>query len=326
MRFAYPSPPLAFCGALELSSSGFCERKIQGMTYFQALYFCYVSLLTIGYGDLAPQSNAGRPFFVLWSLIAVPTMTILISDLGSTVINKFKQGTFKLADFTVLPKYGVWRQFLERHQTLLNYLQNRKQRIEKRKRMEEGFPVGPEAEQPMPTPTIEELAGAQLSKAQLAKDLTKRIRKTADDMKSEPYKRYAYEEWVEITQLIRFTAKQDENGTTVEEEEEGLIEWDWIGEDSPMMAKTGEPEFVLDRLTESLHRLIRNVHDHAHPRGDSITKPKNSPYPRRGTVMPDSDADENDEEAEEGDDRSSNDGVDPLDTKPRGFERRAAGS
>jgi potassium channel subfamily K len=40
------------------------ERKVQGMSYFQALYFCYVSLLTIGYGDFAPKSNAGRPFFV----------------------------------------------------------------------------------------------------------------------------------------------------------------------------------------------------------------------------------------------------------------------
>jgi len=64
-----------------------CEKNTQGMTYFRALYFCYVSLLTIGYGDLSPKSNAGKPFFVVWSLIAVPTMTILISDVGDTVIS-----------------------------------------------------------------------------------------------------------------------------------------------------------------------------------------------------------------------------------------------
>jgi potassium channel subfamily K len=58
------------------------EKKVQGMTYFQALYFCYISLLTIGYGDASPKSNAGRAFFVIWSLIAVPTMTILVSDMG----------------------------------------------------------------------------------------------------------------------------------------------------------------------------------------------------------------------------------------------------
>ena len=57
------------------------EKESQGITYFQSLYLCYVSLLTIGYGDLAPKSNAGRPFFVVWSLVAVPTMTILVADM-----------------------------------------------------------------------------------------------------------------------------------------------------------------------------------------------------------------------------------------------------
>lgn len=39
------------------------EHRIQQLSYFQALYFCYVSLLTIGYGDYSPKSNAGKPFF-----------------------------------------------------------------------------------------------------------------------------------------------------------------------------------------------------------------------------------------------------------------------
>ena len=201
-----------------------CERHVQGMTYFKALYFCYVSLLTIGYGDLAPQSNPGRPFFVLWSLIAVPTMTILVSDLGDTVINKFKHGTFKLADFTVLPKEGVWREILEKHPWVLNWLQQRKQEKESRRRLEEGFQVGPEAEPPLPTPTIEELAQDEPAKEDLARRLAHKIRQTADDMKEGPRKRYPYEAWVEFTQLIRFTANK--NGDVESDEEEGLIEWD----------------------------------------------------------------------------------------------------
>jgi potassium channel subfamily K len=84
------------------------EKDTQSMSYFQALYFCYISLLTIGYGDLAPKSNAGRCFFVIWSLIAVPTMTILVSDLGDTVVAKFKKWSDELADFTVLPKEGMY--------------------------------------------------------------------------------------------------------------------------------------------------------------------------------------------------------------------------
>ena len=42
-----------------------------------------------------------------------------------------------------------------------------------------------------------------------------------------------------------------------EEEEEGIVEWDWIGEDSPMLAEETESEWVLDRLCESLGRYMR---------------------------------------------------------------------
>ena len=258
-----------------------CEHSVQGMTYFQGLYFCYVSLLTIGYGDLAPKSNPGRPFFVFWSLIAVPTMTILVSDLGETVINKFKHGTFKVADFTVLPKHGVWREFLERHPWILNWLEQRKQKHDMKQRLEEGFQTGPEPEPPMPTPTIEELAKDKPSNDELARRLAKKIRQTADDLRSQPPKRYPYEEWVEVTQLIRFTATKGGDGEP-DNDEEGLIEWDWIGEDSPMMSKGSEAEFVLDRLCESMHRYIRQV---APPPSPEVIVQK--PMPRRGPTASD---------------------------------------
>ena len=59
----------------------FKSERNQGWTYFGSLYFSYTSLLTIGYGDFAPQSNSGKPFFVFWSLLAIPTLTILISNM-----------------------------------------------------------------------------------------------------------------------------------------------------------------------------------------------------------------------------------------------------
>lgn len=237
------------------------EKDAQGLTYFKALYFCYVSLLTIGYGDLAPKSNLGRPFFVLWSLIAVPTMTILVSDMGDTIITSFQQGTYKLADFTVLPKAGVWREFLERHPWLLLRLEQHKERVEAKKRMVRGLPVGPGPDEeelpPLAKPTLDDLAAEDARKPtdiELARKLAQAIRKTANDMKEDPPKQYGYEEWVEFTQLIRFTTLNKE-----EQDEEDLIEWDWIGEDSPMMARKTEAEFVLDRLCESMGRYIRKV-------------------------------------------------------------------
>ena len=90
---------LWFIGALVFYKA---EAK-QGWTYFQSLYFAYTSLLTIGYGDFAPFSNSGKPFFVFWALLVVPTLTILISDMGDTVIKWVQDLTLKLGEFTVLP-------------------------------------------------------------------------------------------------------------------------------------------------------------------------------------------------------------------------------
>lgn len=97
----------------------FKTEKNQQWTYFQSLYFSYTTLLTIGYGDFQPISNSGKPFFVFWSLLAVPTLTILISDMGETVVKAIKEGTIWVGEITVLPssheditarwKQGVYR-------------------------------------------------------------------------------------------------------------------------------------------------------------------------------------------------------------------------
>ena len=75
----------------------------QDWTYFGSLYFAYTSLLTIGYGDFYPQSNSGKAFFVFWSLLAVPSLTILISNMGDTIVKGIKDLTLAIGNFTVLP-------------------------------------------------------------------------------------------------------------------------------------------------------------------------------------------------------------------------------
>ena len=95
------------------------SEKNQKWTYFECLYFAYTSLLTVGYGDFQPESNSGKPFFVFWSLLAIPTLTILISNMGDTVVKGVKDATIWLGEVTVLPndndsmlerlKYGIER-------------------------------------------------------------------------------------------------------------------------------------------------------------------------------------------------------------------------
>ncbi|UKZ79174.1 hypothetical protein TrVFT333_006924 [Trichoderma virens FT-333] len=79
------------------------EKRYQGWTYFEAFYFCFIAWTTIGYGDFTPVSNAGKSFFVFWSLMALPTITVLISHAGDTVVRIIKDSTIRLGNVTILP-------------------------------------------------------------------------------------------------------------------------------------------------------------------------------------------------------------------------------
>jgi hypothetical protein len=76
-------------------------------------------------------------------------------------------------------------------------------------------------------------------------------------MKHHTKSRYTYEEWVEFTRLIRFTKTGAAENLQHDEEVEGIVDWDWLAENSPMLSEQSEAEWVLDRLCESLLRLLK---------------------------------------------------------------------
>lgn len=211
-------------------------------------------------------------------------MTILITDMGNTVIASFKRGTFTLADWTVLPKAGVWRTFLEKHPWLLHWLQKKANEADKRaqeattsKRLTEGFHAGPADEDvDAPPPTLEEIIKEEEDDDEqtLGRRLALAIRRTAHDLTAETPRRYSYEEWVEFTRLIRFT-RLSKAEIEEAEEEQGLVEWDWIGENSPMLANESECEWLLQRLCESLDRYMYRTKDISRQRHEQEQSLKN---------------------------------------------------
>jgi hypothetical protein len=61
-------------------------------SFGDAFYFSVVTFLTIGYGDLAPASDAGKVFFILYCIASLVLQLTIVSDLVSTTI------TFRPAD------------------------------------------------------------------------------------------------------------------------------------------------------------------------------------------------------------------------------------
>jgi potassium channel subfamily K len=219
-------------------------------------------------------------------------MTMLISQMSETVVASFKRATNVVADYVVLPQSHVYKSFLGRIPWISQLILSRQEK----KRLARGFPLegadkaetgeasiltnmrqsskSEDSETAYPHRTLEELA-RDPTPLELAQQLAFAIRRVARHAREGKRKKYCYEEWVEFTRLIKFTdprgrppsqQNQPENVDVpfdLNEDEYGLLNWDWIGGNSPMLAKQTEPEWVLERLCESLIRYVSTQGDRA---------------------------------------------------------------
>lgn len=230
------------------------EKDSQEWSYFDAVYFCFVSLLSIGYGDFAPKTNAGRPFFVLWSLLAVPFMTILITSLSNTVVQSVRDWTDAIADFTLLAKDGVWH-------GLVRWVSNALTDHDAQPVIVQyGEPDSVELSEltealPFPGNLHSQRSAAKRLEVDtehlMVQKLLEAIKSVAGHVKNDASRTYDYQEWTSLIKLMRFTRSQPA------EAEQGLVEWDWLDENGPVAASGNEPAWVLDRLIECMQLYIR---------------------------------------------------------------------
>ncbi|CCH60096.1 hypothetical protein TBLA_0C02910 [Henningerozyma blattae CBS 6284] len=94
----------------------YCES----WNYFVAIYFCFLCLLTIGYGDYYPETGAGRAFFIVWSIMAIPLMSTLISTVGDTLYSMSKSLDLTLYDRLNM---GIKDLLIESKNGTINFLQ-----------------------------------------------------------------------------------------------------------------------------------------------------------------------------------------------------------
>ncbi|KAL5113472.1 hypothetical protein ACEQ8H_008636 [Pleosporales sp. CAS-2024a] len=270
---------LWFLGALVFTNS----EKPQGMIYFAWLYFSYTSLLTIGYGDLVVLSNSGKAFFVFWSLLAIPTLTILISNMGDTIIRAFKDFTIWVGSLTVLPDEDglisalkVGTQKVTRAKSSKNKDPNR--RVASRQGDEYGLDRMAEH--------IEEKELVEAEEAgehgdYLLRDihfyhfvLAKEIRQMLSDMKDSPPRHYSYDEWTYYLKLIGQDETDASNHRRPEDQLQhkrgdgpdigtanngGEVHWSWLGIRSPLMGNANEAEWILQRVTARLESEMRKM-------------------------------------------------------------------
>ncbi|MGI9539565.1 MAG: potassium channel family protein [Miltoncostaeaceae bacterium] len=58
-------------------------RFIEDLGWLDALYFSFITLATIGYGDIAPTTELGKIVTILYSIAGLGILAALISAIGS---------------------------------------------------------------------------------------------------------------------------------------------------------------------------------------------------------------------------------------------------
>jgi potassium channel subfamily K, other eukaryote len=275
-----------------------CERP-QGWSYFTALYFSYVALLTIGYGDVQPVSNSGKPFFLLWTLMAIPTLTIFISHLGDTVIKSLADLAIWAGNVTILPGESPVSQELKAfiHGITKGHLLNPKElRMDK----PPGFiPYGGDDQMKediqtqlrnhaldrlahhLETEELDEALEADQSGDTRTRDihlyhfiLVKELKSLFTDLTKNPSRHYSYRDWAWYLKLLG----QDEADGSLHQQATKMlssdestrrefgkadgrkhIRWSWLGVRSPLMSIKTEPEWLAERLGAVLELEMKKL-------------------------------------------------------------------
>ncbi|KAK9371963.1 uncharacterized protein V1513DRAFT_460976 [Lipomyces chichibuensis] len=204
--------------------------KLEGWTYFHGIYFCSLSLLTVGYGDFVPSKPGTKSFFVLWSLIAVPLMTILISSMCDTIIASVVYLTTKLGDLTLKNVSSTSTSDLSRV-----VLRRMTTDLESRGRYQ------PPSNSSAMTRTLNTNDDLDRENKEVDRELMliNAIQGILIDLHVNRNKKYSYEEWNMLAQTLD-------------------TQFHWLGSDSPIRFPVDEPALLLRLYWNSLNEHLRN--------------------------------------------------------------------
>lgn len=256
-----------------------CEEWL----YFNAVYFCFLCLLTIGYGDFAPRTPLGRVFFILWAIAAVPLMTILISNFGDKlydVADRF--GVLLTRVFNVL----AYRQLLaDRLRRRLSHEDLTEEVVQIDEEEEEA-----EIENAVSANSILESAASESGHHELSSFETTttpvpdkygsfrnrisagiaskkkshasmlatldQLKPLLNDSLEQPSKHYDHEEWLGILDSLGEFENPPRRHSTVAND---LREYFWLSGDSPLRLPLKEPNYLIIRVFLKIERDLKSL-------------------------------------------------------------------
>lgn len=83
--------------AAMLAGGTYVFHRVEGWGLLDALYFCVISLTTVGYGDLTPQTDTGKAMAIVYILLGLGIVMALVTTLAQLAIEDTKSRGGRLA-------------------------------------------------------------------------------------------------------------------------------------------------------------------------------------------------------------------------------------
>lgn len=220
---------------------------------------------------------------MLWSLIAVPTVTILISTMGDTVVGWVKEGTLWLGQKTILPERKSRGHHMKSPKNVERELKEEQTREENESITDvEDSPSRPDEDlekgrhpdgnaksksnrqdaDPSVGGGVSRLGSAvghsererankaerdnkyaEASRHDLASRIAGEISSLSMEISHKPAKQYSWEEWKRFLNLLGHEDKE-------------TSEWRWLSDHGPLLSGVSETEWILGKLCERLQELL----------------------------------------------------------------------
>lgn len=63
-------------------------HRVEGLSWVDSIYLTVMTLTTVGYGDVSPQTAGGRLFTVFYVLLGIGLVAALVSEIARAIIDE----------------------------------------------------------------------------------------------------------------------------------------------------------------------------------------------------------------------------------------------